>query len=126
MTPKYEPPPPAKTPEFEAGMIDINFCHNPLCSNFGLSWHQSELMQNNKQSYKARTSSDCHTLVCTKCNKTMTLSNNQAVNSMFLWTVKNTLLHEYYPNKTCENYRVNLYENWDSLYGIDEKNPSLL
>ena len=36
---------------------------------------------------------------------------------MFSWAVKNTLLHEYCPNKTCENYRVNLYENWGKEKG---------
>ena len=40
MTPKYEPPLPARAPEFEGGIIDVNFCHNTLCSNFGVSWYK--------------------------------------------------------------------------------------
>ncbi len=52
MSSKYPLPPPAKAPEFEKGVIDVNFCHNPICVNFGISWHQS--LKDNKDIYSVR------------------------------------------------------------------------
>ena len=51
-------------------------------------------------------------LQCPECGLSRKLYNNESIDHMFLYVLENHLLHEYCPNPDCENYRVNVYENY--------------
>ena len=123
MKSQYAPAPPVKIPEL-GGDFDMNFCHNVACNNFGVSWYQSDL--DNKNAYSAKkTSKNANlkdvTFKCLKCLKKYTAYDNQALDIIFLRSLKNTLLHAYCQNSDCSNYRINFYENKEK-YGIKDKN----
>lgn len=108
-----------KIPELDIE-LDTNHCMNTRCSNFGLSWY------NNKSSYSVNVDNKPREselwLRCESCKKSSTLHNNESINKIFLWTLKNNLLHEYCPNKSCLNHknRVNFYEH-SKRYSINDK-----
>lgn len=119
-------PRPAKAPELlpnarnpegiriggTAGEIDVNFCLNTACGNFGLPWHQA---RDRGQGYRILRQQNALRIQCTECAIVRKIYNNEAVNKMFLHTLKNALAHEYC-NKECENHRVNFYEHFGTRY----------
>ena len=128
-------PPPADTPEFgltewsteaiqiggEAGELDVNFCYNTMCGNFGLS---HTLAENRGKPYSIRKKGNQLMLECPECGLTRKIYNNEAVDKMFLHVLKNHLPHEHCPNKRCYNYRVNLHEYYGEFYDAVSKVPT--
>ena len=49
---KIETADPVTMPELKEKAMDINFCYNPICVNFGVSWHQS--IKDNKDLYSIK------------------------------------------------------------------------
>ena len=92
----------------EKGWLNVNFCYNTLCGNFGLSWQEAEA------GYRLRRKGNTLSLICTECGLNRKLYSNKAVDTMFLHVLKNHLLHEYCPDTECENHRINLYEHFPS------------
>ncbi len=120
-------PPPAVTPEFaalgwdsvgikiggKAGQLDVNFCFNTMCGNFGLSAEQANARN---APYRIRKNNRALSLMCPECGQTQRMYNNQAVDDLFLHVLKNHLLHEYCPVPECENHRINVYEHYPERY----------
>lgn len=104
----------------EPGWLDVNFCVNTFCGNFGLSWQKAE---GRGRPYRLKRSYNTLRMICTKCGVDRKVYSNHAVDTMFLHVLKNTLLHEYCPNTRCENYRVNFYEHYLSRYQNPVLNP---
>ena len=111
-----------RTPEFDptvwnpdgiriggnAGMLNVNFCINATCGNFGLS-DTRDPMRNRR--YRIRMKGNTLHLVCKQCGLTRKIYSNEAVEKMFLNVLGKNVLHAYCSNKACDNYRVNVYEN---------------
>ena len=95
------------------GQLDVNFCYNTMCGNFGLTAKQAKA---EKAPYGVRKKGNALMLQCPECGLTRKLYNNEAIDHMFLYVLENHLLHDYCPNPECENYRVNLYENYPGRY----------
>ena len=55
-------------------------------------------------------------LQCPECGLNRKLYNNESIDHMFLYVLENHLLHDYCSNPACENYRVNVYENYPGRY----------
>ena len=111
-----------RTPEFDpthwnsdgisiggkAGWLDVNFCYNTLCSNYGIADHK---VSGKNSRYKVRAKGNSLQFTCRECGLERKIYSNEAVEAMFLHVLKNHLLHEYCPNEACDNYRVNIYEH---------------
>ena len=129
-----------RTPEFDptpwnsygigiggkAGWLDVNFCYNTLCSNYGIADHGDG---DNKVRYRLRAKGNSLNFVCKECGLDRKIYSNEAVEAMFLHVLKEHLPHEYCPNEECDNYRVNMYEhmydrkdeNHRNGYGVHSK-----
>ena len=114
MESQYIPAPPVKIPELGLDAFDANCCINPICDNFGVSWHKT--VQDKQSVYNISGIKGVDKLACKKCKSKTTLHNNESINKIFLWALKNTLSHEYCPNNLCANHRVNFYENSKQYY----------
>ena len=128
-------PPPADTPELgfrdwdsdriwiggEAGELDVNFCYNSMCLNFGLS---HTLAAARRKPYTVRRKGNQLLLICPECGLTRKIYNNEAVDKMFLHVLKNHLLHEHCGNEECYNYRVNLHEYYGEIYEAVSEVPT--
>ena len=95
----------------EKGWLNVNFCYNTLCGNFGLSWQEAE---EQGRPYGLRKKGNTLQLICKECGLSRKIYSNRAVDTMFLHVLKNHLLHEYCPDAECGNHRVNLYEHFPS------------
>ena len=95
------------------GQLDVNFCYNTMCGNFGLTAKQAKAEH---APYSVRKKGNALMLQCPECGLTRKLYNNEAIDHMFLYVLENHLLHDYCPNPACENYRVNVYENYPGRY----------
>ena len=121
---RKEFPPAAQIPDFEStdwypqgikiggvpGYLDVNFCYNTLCGNFGLS-HSKAV-----KPYIVRRKGNLLHLICPECGLTRKIYNNHAVDDMFLHVLKNHLPHQYCKLDYCHNYRYNLYEYYEEFY----------
>ena len=105
----------------EPGELDVNFCYNTMCGNFGLS---HTLADKRGKPYSVRRKGNQLMLECPECGLTRKIYNNEAVDKMFLHVLKNHLPHEHCPNKGCENYRVNLHEYYGKFYGTVSDVPT--
>ena len=94
----------------DAHKLDVNFCYNTMCGNFGLSHSQA------KKPYGIRRKGNVLMLECPECGLTRKIYNNEAVDAMFLHVLKNHITHEYCQNKKCPNYRYSLYEHYGDFY----------
>lgn len=90
-------------------MLDVNFCYNTLCSNFGIP--DDTTLNEEDRPYKIRVKGNSLSLICKECGLNRRIFSNEAVETLFLRLLKRNLLHEYCPNQKCENYRVNMYEH---------------
>ena len=88
----------------EAGWLDVNFCYNTLCSNYGKTSGKNTRYKVRKKGYSLE-------FICKECGLERKIYSNEAVEAMFLYVLKNNLLHDYCPNEACDNYRVNMYEH---------------
>ena len=95
------------------GRLDVNFCYNTLCGNFGMTAKQAKARH---ASYSVRKKGNALMLQCPECGLNRKLYNNEAIDHMFLYVLESHLLHEYCTNPECENYRVNVYENYPDRY----------
>ena len=95
------------------GQLDVNFCYNTMCGNFGLTARQAKA---ENAPYGIRKKGNALMLQCPECGLSRKLYNNEAIDHMFLYVLESHLLHEYCPNEECENYRVNVYENYPDRY----------
>ena len=96
-TSKIEPPPPAIVPELadisiggEPGQLDVNFCGNHICGNFGVG----AASKAGKRAYKFTRPRDdwgWH-LTCNACGQLQRMFNNVATDTVFLHVLKNHLL----------------------------------
>ena len=107
-----------------AGMLDVNFCLNSTCGNFGKSWKQAKRRE---QPYWVVKKPNNLSLKCRECGQGRKLYSNEAVDAMFRHVLKDHLLHDYCRNKDCENYRVNFYERYGKedgymMVSMDPKN----
>ena len=128
-------PPPADAPELgfrdwdtdriwiggEPGELDVNFCYNSMCGNFGLS---HTLAAARGKPYTVRRKGNQLSLICPECGLTRKIYNNEAVDKMFLHVLKNNLLHEHCGNEQCYNYRVNLHEYYGEVYEAVKEVPT--
>lgn len=140
-TSEIEPPPPAIVPELtdisiggEPAQLDVNFCTNHTCVNFGLG----AASKAGKRAYKFTRPRDdwgWH-LTCRACGQLQRMFNNNATDSVFLRVLKNHLPHEYCKGvcvkecdkkkckkehcimQRCDNYRLNLYEHFGRRYTV--------
>ena len=124
---KKEFPPAAKTPDFDStdwypegikiggipGYLDVNFCYNTMCKNFGLSHNQAK---EKGRPYGIRRKGNALMLLCPGCGLTRKMYNNHAVDDMFLHVLKNHLPHQHCKLEYCHNYRYNLYEYYGEYY----------
>ena len=138
-----EPPPAATAPELltginiggEPGQLDVNFCTNHTCSNFGVGASGEA----GKRAYKFTRPRDdwgWH-LTCRACGQLQRMFNNTAADTVFLHILKNHLPHEYCQRKVCvrecdknkckkeycvmqrcDNYRFSFYEHFGRRYNI--------
>ena len=122
-------PPAVKVPEFTstewnpAGIqiggtpdyLDVNFCYNSMCGNFGLSHDKAK---ERKAPYSIRRKGNVLVLACPECGLSRKIYNNEAVDTMFLHVLKNHLPHQYCDNSfdVCRAYRQNVYEYYDEYY----------
>ena len=120
-------PPAAKIPDFDStdwypegiriggipGYLDVNFCYNTMCSNFGLSHSQAEKQG---KPYGIRRKGNLLMLECPECGLSRKIYNNHAVDDMFLHVLKNHLPHQHCKLEYCHNYRYNLYEYYGEYY----------
>ena len=120
-------PPPAIIPDFDStdwypagiriggipGSLDVNFCYNTMCGNFGLS--HSEAKKQGRP-YGIRRKGNLLMLECPECGLTRRIYNNHAVDDMFLHVLKNHLPHQSCKLDYCHNYRYNLYEYYEEFY----------
>ena len=96
--------------------LDVNFCYNSMCGNFGLSHSQAET-EKRKKPYSIRRKGNQLMLECPECGLTRKIYNNEAVDAMFLHVLKNHLPHQYCNNfEECDHYRHNLYEYYGEYY----------
>ena len=95
------------------GQLDVNFCYNTMCGNFGLTAKQAKARN---APYGVRKKGNALMLQCPECGLNRKLYNNEAIDHMFLYVLENHLLHDYCPDPECENYRVNVYENYPGRY----------
>lgn len=121
---RKEFPPAVQIPDFEStdwypqgiqiggvpGYLDVNFCYNTLCGNFGIS--QSKLVK----PYIVRRKGNLLHMICPECGLNRKIYNNHAVDDMFLHVLKNHLPHQYCKLDYCHNYRYNLYEYYEEFY----------
>lgn len=141
-TSNIDPPPPAIVPELDGigiggvpGQLDVNFCTNHTCGNFGVG----AASKAGKHAYKfSRPRGDwTWHLICRACGQFQRMYNNVATDTVFLYVLKNHLPHEYCEKKVCvkdcdknnckkehcamercENHRINLYEHMGTRYTI--------
>ena len=97
------------------GELDVNFCLNTMCKNFGLTAKQAK-SRGVAYAYSVRKKNKTLTLICPECGQSRRLYSNVAVDKMFQQLLESHSLHEYCTNPDCENYRVNLYENYPDRY----------
>ena len=141
-TTNITPPPPAIMPELADIVIggvpkqlDVNFCCNHTCDNFGAG----AASEAGKRAYKFTRPRDDWSwhLTCRICGQLQRMFNNVATESVFLHVLKNHMLYEYCEKyiclkdcnnkkckkdqcelKRCENHRLNLYTHFGSKYVI--------
>ena len=104
----------------ESGHLDVNFCANHNCRNFGVA-ASSEQAQGLYKFTKPRDAWSWH-LECLNCGQSQRLLNNVAVDKAFLYDLKRHLPHEYCTKTGCDNHRVNLYEYFGKRYGLHSRN----
>ena len=137
-----EPPPPAIVPELDSisiggvpGQLDVNFCTNHTCSNFGVGAAGKAA----KRAYKFTRPRDDWSwhLTCLSCGQLQRMFNNIATETVFLHVVTNHMPYEYCEKhicmkdcdkkeckkehcelERCENYRLNFYTHFGSRYVI--------
>ena len=99
-----------------AGRLDVNFCLNTTCGNFGRSWQQA---RRRGQPYRVLKKPNNLSLKCRECGQGRKLYSNQAVDAMFRHILKEHLLHDYCETDTCENYRINFFERYGKEDGYE-------
>ena len=121
-------PPAVKVPDFKStdwnpkgiqiggvpDELDVNFCYNSMCGNFGLSHSKAK---KRKKPYSIRRKGNLLYLMCPECGLNRKIYNNEAVDAMFLHVLKNHLPYQYCNNfEECNHYRRNFYEHYGEYY----------
>lgn len=102
----------------EADGIQVNFCKNPLCSNFGVPASAQKqprgpnASQRGRDTYRlARGSSNLVTqLVCLECNEVFPVKSNQGI-SEEVQRISQYLIHEpepSCPDSECPNHQIGI------------------
>ena len=92
-----------------AGMLDVNFCLNTTCGNFGKPWQAA---RRRRKPYWAFKKPNNLSLKCTECGQGRRLYSNQAVDAMYLHVLNQHLPYNHCKNEECGNYRLNFYERY--------------
>ena len=92
-----------------AGKLDVNFCLNTTCGNFGKPWQAA---RRRGKPYWAFKKPNNLSLKCTECGQGRRMYSNQALESMYLHVLEQHLPYDHCKNKACGNYRLNFYERY--------------
>ena len=106
---------PISIPEFDRESLTWAMCRNPMCRNFGVPYSpkkasHSELLTSDAN-YRIAAKSQ-GTLACRYCSQRFTLGSNEAIRPVARYFHSLSLPFATCPDPECENYGVNVFENY--------------